>query len=349
MNVRIQELNIPLKQPFAYFLNTLTSLPYALVEIETPGGLTGKGEAPCAIDINGEIPGSAPNLAPYIAHAIRQFDLDTISSTEAVAAVMSRLDLVIAFNAATKCAVEQALFDILSQKTGRPLAGILGARKETVKVQANIPFLADVKEYEKAIAETLAKGPDHVKFKIGRNTPLEARAMNMLRSIAPDIGITADANQAFASAADAAAFLRTLGDVRLSWAEQFIGKHDIDGWRELKTKTDVPLMADESVQTISDALLFMQNGWIDILNLKIGKCGGIINARKIARLAEEFGIPVMLGSMLEGELGTKYNLAYALSGSFITHDFYHYFSLAELPDEPLIDPKTLHTTKKALS
>lgn len=349
MNIRIRKLNIPLKQPFAYFLNTLASLPYALIEIETPGGLIGRGEAPCAIDINGEISESAPDLAPYIAHAVRQFDLDAISSTEAVAAVLRRLNLVIAFNAAAKCGVEQALFDILSQKTGRPLAGILGARKETVKIQGNIPYLADAKEYERAVAEILEKGPDYVKFKIGRNAPLETRAMNLLRDLSPDIGITADANQAFASSDDALAFLRTLGNVRLSWAEQLLGKHDIDGWKKLKTKTDVPLMADESIQTITDALLFMQNGWIDILNLKLGKCGGIIEAQKIARLAEEFGIPVMLGSMLEGELGTKYNLAYALSGSFITHDFHHYFSLAELPDEPLIDPKTLLTTKKALT
>jgi len=349
MNVRIQELNIPLKHPFAYFLNTLTSLPYALVEVETPQGLVGKGEAPCAIDINGELSESAPNLAPYIAHAMQKFDLDAISSIEEVAAIMRHIDLVIALNAATKCGVEQALFDILAQKTGKTLADIFGARKETVKVQGNIAFLADADEYERTITEMLAKGPDYVKFKIGRNTALEAQAMCMLRSMAPNVGITVDANQAFGTSEEAAAFLRTVEDVRLSWAEQLIGKHDLDGWKDLRTKTAVPLMADESVQSITDALLFMQNGWIDILNLKIGKCGGVIEARKIARLADEFEIPVMLGSMLEGELGTKYNLAFALSEPFVTHDFYHYFSLAELPAKPLIDPETLHTTKTLLT
>lgn len=349
MNVRISEFNIPLKHPFAYFLNTLTSLPYALVEIETPQGLVGRGEAPCAIDINGELSESSPNLAPYLAHAMQKFDLDALAGPEDVAAIMEHIDLVIALNAATKCGVEQALFDILCQKTGRTLAATLGARKEAVKVQGNIPFLADIKEYETNIGETLEKRPDYVKFKIGRNAPLEAHAMCMLRAAAPDVGITVDANQAFPTADEAIAFLKSVEDVRLSWAEQLIGKHDIKGWKELKSRTDVPLMADESVQSITDALLFLQNGWIDILNLKIGKCGGILEARKIARIAEEFEAPVMLGSMLEGELGTKYNLAFALSEQFVTHDFYHYFSLAEIPAEPLIDPGTLHTTAYVLS
>lgn len=308
----------------------------------------GQGEIPCAIDINGELAESAANLVPYITHALQNADLDAITSPEDIQGIMEHIDLMIAQNAATKCGVEQALFDILSQKTGKALADTFGRERDTVKIQGNIPYLKDMDAYEKEIAHILSKGPEYMKFKIGKDLKLEAEAIRRARTMSGSVGLTVDANQAFASGEDALTFLSSIENARLAWAEQLVGKHDIAGWKTLAGGTDVPLMADESVQSVLDVLLFLQNEWIDIVNLKIGKCGGVLEARKIVRLARQFGVPVMLGSMLEGELGTRYNLAFALSESFITHDFYHYFSLEAVPEHPLIDPETFATTEAIL-
>ncbi|MFH1188294.1 MAG: enolase C-terminal domain-like protein [bacterium] len=348
MHIYIEQNHIPLKRPFAYFLNTLTCLPYAKISIITNNGITGIGEIPCAIDINGELSESCTHLIPYIEHVLQNYSLDELESDADIEQIMNTINLTIAFNTATKCGIEQALFDILSQKTKKSFTKIFGMQQESIKVQGNIPFLENAEEYENRFTEILAKKPDYIKFKVGKNLSLEAHVITTLRKINNAVNITIDANQAFQTVDDAVLFLDTIEHARIAWAEQLIGKHDIAGWKLLKQKTSVPIMADESVQTITDALLFMQNHWIDILNLKIAKCGGILEARKIVLIAKEFDVPVVLGSMLEGENGTKYNLAFALSQNFLTHDFYHYFSLKEPESSPLIDAATLKTTTAVL-
>lgn len=343
MRVLIAKKAIKLKKRFDYFLGSLDCLPYAEITVKETDGLSGRGEIACAIDVNGEIDLSEINLVPYLNNILKD---TSIKSEEDISETMNRVNLKVAFNAATKCGLEQALYTILAQKKKTNLATILGRRKETVNIQANISFLESKKDYLLHIQEITGKNPDYVKFKVGKDLLLESWAIKQLHFINNKIKINIDANQAFASAKEALKFLTLVDTVNLSWAEQLIKKDDFEGWAELKKRAKVPLMADESVHTAADALLFMQNGWVDFINIKLAKSGGIVEARKIIKLAQKYKVGLMLGSMLHGELGLKYNLAFALSEDFVTHGFYNYFSLNSYRrQKSLIDGNCLFTTK----
>lgn len=344
MKISIKKNNIPLAYSFEYFLDTLNFLPYAEITVKTKDGLIGRGEIACALDVNGEESASAVNLAPAIEHILGGMD---IKSEKDIAAAMQRCELNIAFNKATKCGLEQALFSILAQRKNKTVAQLLGAKNKAVRIQCTIPFLASQEAYVAKFTELFKKSPDFFKLKIGKNINLEAWAINKLRSLNKKVQISVDANQAFPNAAAAGRFLKKVEKSKLCWAEQLLEKNDFTGWQELKKRAKVPLMADEGIHTPRDARLYLQNGLVDVVNIKLAKCGGILEARKIIAIAKEFKVPVMLGSMVHSELGLKYNLAFGLSEDFITYDFYSYFSLKKRAGAPLIDINTLAITKAA--
>lgn len=347
MKISIKKKAVKLRENFSYFLGSLDYLPYAEITVTAATGIVGKGEIACAIDVNGEVDNAVPHLAPYLENVLTD---TAIRSEKDIIDAMSKVNLAVAFNAATKCGLEQALFAILAQQKQMSLASIFGQQKKSVKIQANISFLDSRQAYTQSLMEIVRQRPDHVKFKVGKDLALESWAIKQLRSLDKKVHINIDANQAFSSARAGLQFLELVSDVTLSWAEQLIHKDDLAGWAELKKKTKVPLMADESIHTSQDAMMFIQNGWVDLINVKLAKSGGIIEARKLIGLAKKHKVKVMLGSMLHGELGLKYNLAFALSQNFVTHGFYNYFSLVNYNrQQPLIDNKTLSTTKYVYS
>ncbi len=344
MKVRIAERNIALLEPFSYFLETLDHLPYAEIIAEDGDGVSGAGEIACSLDANGESQASAQTLAEKLNAVLADC---TVRSAEDVARALELVDLHIAYNRATKCGLEQALFGIVEARAGTPLSALIGASWRPVKIQCAIPFLKDEKAYRGRFDELLSRKPRQVKFKVGKNLPLEAAFIRLLREAAPDVRISVDANQAFADAESAASFLSGLG-VELAWAEQMLPKTDFDGWAELKRRTEVPLMADESIHTAADARPYLERKLVDFINIKLAKSGGIFEARKIAQLADAHGVPVMLGSMLHGEKGLRYNLAFGLTREFVAYDFYSYFSLAERGEPQLIDGETLEISEAVL-
>jgi len=72
---------------------------------------------------------------------------------------------------------------------------------------------------------------------------------------------------------------------------------------EVKKKSPIPMMADESVHSPEDALRLIQAEAVDLINIKLMKSGGILKGRKIAAIAEAAGIPCMIGCMGESEIG----------------------------------------------
>lgn len=339
--VSITPYPVALQKPFAYFLDTLHELPYARVVLETNMGTYAKGEVACALDSNGESVASAMALQKPLQSLL--YDMEVRTATDIIN-IMNLVELHINFNAALKCGLEQALFGLLAQAQRQSVAAIFNRKHKSVAIQATVPFFSSKEEYLQKCRELCARKPEFIKFKVGNDSELEAAVIQAVAQEYPHQKLSIDANQAFPTAAVAGEFLNALRPAQLAWAEQMIPKNAYEEYMALKRLTDVPLMADEAVQTAKDARLFLQNGWADMINLKLAKCGGVIEARRIIATANEYHVPVMLGSMIHSELGLAYNLAFALSSDFVTHDFYSYFSLKAHHASPLIDAATLRTT-----
>jgi L-alanine-DL-glutamate epimerase-like enolase superfamily enzyme len=346
LRIIVEKNEVSLLYPFEYYLETLHALPYARITVETGDGITGTGEIACSLDADGETAASAIALVEPITAALGDVD---IRNEEDIREALRRYDLHLVFNRATKCGLEQALFDILAKRRQTTVSALFGAQYRPAKIQCTIPYLEDTAAYEARFASILPAAPEQVKFKLGKNLPLEAEMIRRFRVLAPDTGINVDANQAFPTAAAAAEFLASIESVRLSWAEQLLPREDVEAWRNLRKLTTVPLMADESIHTSREARWYLENKLVDFINVKLAKSGGVIEARKIVALAKEHGVGVILGSMLHGESGLRYNLTFGLSQPFITFDFYSYFSLKDRPNPPLIDKESLTIQQGVLS
>lgn len=345
MKIIIQKNDIKLDKPFKYFLAELTYLLYSRIMIEDNTGLIGYGEAVHSIDSNGEIQEGAIFYEPYLNSTVSSFD--TVSSISDIKDIMKKIRLNVIHNSGLLCGIEQALFDILSQKMGENITELLGgAKQKSIIIQTTIPMEQDIFAYQKRM-DTIFNNykPKFIKLKVGVDTNLESEALHYYRGLDREVNISIDANQAFNDTEFALDFLKKIEDVSISWAEQLLAKDDLEGLKYLRGHTKIKLMADESVHTLVDAEYFCQNNLVDYLNIKLAKTGGILNAIDIIKIADKYGKKVMLGSMLHGKLGIKYNLGFALTQNFVAQDFFSYFTVNETKDLGYISDQLLVTSE----
>jgi L-alanine-DL-glutamate epimerase-like enolase superfamily enzyme len=144
-----------------------------------------------------------------------------------------------------------------------------------------------------------------VKVKVGLDPADVDRVVRIARE-RPSVGVRIDANQAWDLETAATAIEALLAaDVDLEFVEQPLPAWDLTGHAELRRRFAVPIVLDESVFTIHDLHRAIDAGSGDVVNIKLAKCGGIGAGLEIAREATGAGLEVMVGSMMESELGVS--------------------------------------------
>ena len=118
-------------------------------------------------------------------------------------------------------------------------------------------------------------------------------------AIGPDVSLAIDLNMAW-TAREAVAHLRQLEPFDLAYAEQPVHYRDLAGLRHVTQHTDIPIMADESVQSLDDVLVLARDRVVDLLHLKLIKLGGIAGLWRAAAVAETGGLELMIGQTNEG-------------------------------------------------
>ena len=121
------------------------------------------------------------------------------------------------------------------------------------------------------------------------------------RTVSAAETIRIDANQGW-SVKDTVRISRVLDGLGVGLIEQPVTAHDFEGLAEIRTRSDVLIAADESCHSIYDAMRLAAMRAVDVVNIKLMKCGGIYNALKIAAICEAAGIPNMIGCMGESTL-----------------------------------------------
>jgi L-alanine-DL-glutamate epimerase-like enolase superfamily enzyme len=92
-----------------------------------------------------------------------------------------------------------------------------------------------------------------------------------------------------------------LADQDIEFVEQPVAQHDIDGLRFVRSRSKLPIIADESCLVSTDVPRLA--GAVDGVNLKLAKCGSLREALRIIHTARAFGMTVMAGCMIESSLG----------------------------------------------
>jgi muconate cycloisomerase len=143
-------------------------------------------------------------------------------------------------------------------------------------------------------------GKRRIKVKVGRPEDAE-RLAAVRRVLGGEIEILLDANGAW-SADEAVEKISALERFGITAVEQPVPGRDLEGLARVARAVKVPIMADESICNLADALRLLELGGCGLWNLRVGKCGGLLGTLELARLAISQGIAVYLGCLV-GESG----------------------------------------------
>lgn len=314
--VTIEALNIKLDEPFTIAIGTKYNIENALISLELENGIVGYGEAAPLEPINGE--NQATALATL--EACKEFLLG--KSVSDYRNISRHLKTVFCAQVTARCAIEMALLDAYTKSLNIPLYKFLGGSMDSIETDYTIDIVSPSVARKNA-AKLAGKGYRVLKTKVGKNLQEDIERLLAIKEGAPGCEITLDANQGY-SPPDAVHFLEELitNNIRPILFEQPVLKHDLPGMKFVKDHSSVPVGADESVFTSTDAINIVRTGCADVINIKLMK-SGIVEALDIAAIARSANIKLMIGCMLETRLalGCSVHLVAGLGGfSFIDLD-----------------------------
>ncbi len=291
-DVEIYAFDIPLVAPFRISIGEMSSANDVLIRIRTDSGLVGIGEACPFPPITGET--QATNIAA--AKAIR--DMLIGKDPLAIDTALRLVGPIVHSNPSMVAAFDMACFDILGQAAGLPLFRLLGGDKSAF--ESDITTGIDTPDAMAAGAKKHAgMGYRTLKVKIGLDPDQDFERLRAVREAVGDgITLRIDANQGY-TVPQAIYALKKFEKLRIQLVEQPVLASDISGLRTVRAESPIPIMADESCFLPADALKLVRAEACDFMNIKIMKAGGILNAIRIAHIADAANMRCMVGCMLE--------------------------------------------------
>jgi len=305
LQIQIYKLSIPM-HPFRIATGTMYYAQNLFIRVKTDQGLTGVGECSAFPPIVGETQATCFEMAKDFAGLWKDKNAMDITAR------LRELDDYTAHNSTVKSAFDMALHDLSARHAGLPLYKFLKGHKKPLETDLTI----GISEPEKMAATAIDfknKGVSIIKIKLGTDGETDLRRVQLIRKAVGDsIRLRIDANQGwdFQTASDV---LIKLGDQKIEFCEQPMRRWNDALLPKLRTISPVKIMADESVFDHHDALRLTQAGACDYVNIKFAKSGGIMEAIRINSICEEYGIPCMMGGMLESRLALTAFAHFALA------------------------------------
>jgi O-succinylbenzoate synthase len=305
--VVVRRVEMPLKFRFRTSFGEVSRKRFLLLELDA-GGVTGWGE--CVAD---DEPLFSPDTNATSRLLLSEFLIPLLFGRE----IESPADFVtraapIRGHRMAKAAVECALWDIESRHHGVSLSRALGGVREKVDVGVSLGLQPSRDALLALVSRHVDEGYKRIKLKIGPGHDFEV--IGPVREAFPSIALTADANAAY-SLGDASALAR-LDAFALDYIEQPLHHEDIREHAELARRMSTPICLDESIRSAADARTAIALGAAKVINIKIGRVGGLGEAKAIHDVCEESGVPVWCGGMLEAGVGRATNVHLATLPNF---------------------------------
>jgi o-succinylbenzoate synthase len=213
-----------------------------------------------------------------------------------------------------KAAVEAAVLDAELRAAGVPLVRFLGGVRDAVPAGVSVGIHPSVPALLDAVAGYLDEGYVRVKLKIEPGWDVEpVRAVR--ERFGDDVLLQVDANTAY-TLADVA-HLAGLDPFGLLLIEQPLAEDDVRGHAALAARLRTPVCLDESITSARSAADAIALGACSIVNVKPGRVGGYLEARRVHDVCQASGVPVWCGGMLETGIGRAANCALAALPGFV--------------------------------
>jgi O-succinylbenzoate synthase len=305
--VELLLVDLPLVRPFRTSFGEMSDKRCVLVRLETDEA-EGWGEcvADSRPDFSGEFnEGAWLVLRDFLAPSLfRAGDVDVAAADRAFADVRG--------NPMAKAALLDAVVDADLRASGTSLASWLGAERDRVECGVSIGIAPSTDALLEQVSGYLEQGYRRIKLKIEPGVDVDR--VRSVRDAHPGILLSVDANAAY-SLADVDVF-RSMDDLDLLMIEQPLHHEDLLLHAELQAVLRTDLCLDESIRSAADATAALELGACRIVNIKQGRVGGLLEAKRIHDLCLERRVPVWCGGMLETGVGRAVNVALAAMPGF---------------------------------
>ncbi len=283
MKLTFRPYRLELRHTFTVAEASRTFTPAVMAEIEYDG-MVGYGEA---------------SLPPYLSDSqesvmefLSRVDLSKYSSPFQLEDILNDIDHIRFHNTAAKAAVDIALHDLVGKLMGQPWYNIWGFNKDKAP---NTTFTIGIDKADVVREKTKeAKGFKILKVKLGKDNDKEM--IENVRAIT-NVPLTADPNQGWKDKYYALDMIHWLKEKGVVYVEQPMAKERLDDHAWLTEQSPLPILADESCQRLSD--MEQIKGAYSGIVIKLMKCTGMREARKMITLARAYNMKIMIGCMTE--------------------------------------------------
>lgn len=278
-----------------------------VLRIHSSNGLTGWGCAAPDLEITGE-------SAEDVIHNIEQYVCPLLEGQHPfqIAWFHRQLKAQNPAMPSTLAMVNMALYDLLARQAQLPLYQLLGGYRQRIATSITLGIMP--------VDETLRKANIYwqqgfriLKLKGGLEVEEDIEKIFRLReAFGSELLLRFDANQGY-SVADSVHFIERTALAEVELLEQPTAFGNDEALRQVTQKVSVPVMADESIRSLSDVFRLSKHDTSDMINIKIMKVGGLLEAQHINSVAKAAKMEVMVGCLDECALGIAAGLHFALS------------------------------------
>jgi len=210
-----------------------------------------------------------------------------------------------------KAMVDMAYWDLWAKSMNLPLSTVLGGLGDAVPVGISLG-IDDIRDTVEKARMNQALGYRRIKLKIMPGHDLEL--VSAVRAALPDTPLTVDANTAY-TLADMKV-MHALDALGLDYIEQPLAYDDLHDHAVLQSRLKTPICLDESIRSAADARKALAGGAARVINIKVGRVAGHLEARRIHDIAAAWDVPVWCGGMLEAGIGRAHNIHLATQPNF---------------------------------
>ena len=287
LNLSFDLLDLQTRHPFTIARGSTTAYRTVRVRLSDADGLEGWGEA-APSRYYGE---TAETVVAALARLAPALPADASDLAGADAALLRASP----GDAAARAAISAALHDLAGKRLGAPLWKLWGLDPARAPL-SSFTIGLDTPERVRAKVREAAAYP-LLKIKVG--TPDDAAVLRAVREVT-DKPLRVDANAGW-TAEEAVARLPLLEEMRVELIEQPVAPGDLDGLAAVHRASRIPIVADEACRTAADVPRLA--GAVDGINIKLAKCGSLLEALRMVEAARGHGLTVMVGCMIETSLG----------------------------------------------
>lgn len=307
--VNVRKMKMTMKHPFTTSFGTFQEKDFLLLEVKDELGNSGWGES-----VAFHSPWYSEETVETNLHMIRDFLAPLvlegkIGHPDEVSERFANLRK----NNMAKSTVEGAIWDLFAKRNGMTLAEALGGKSERIEVGISIGINENMDALVETVRGFIEEGYKRIKVKIKPGFDVEV--MRELRKQFPDMPMMADANSAYRL--EDLDVLKQLDEFGLMMIEQPLASDDIIDHAKLQSELKTPICLDESIHSLEDARKAVELGSTKIINIKIGRVGGLTEAKKIHDYCLAQDIPVWCGGMLESGIGRAHNVALTTLPNFV--------------------------------